>query len=260
MNPSAKHARSGGQGQPNLFLLAYPDDYGTAPTCHPLAFSTSPHVSPSFVISWFLKNKAAEPFVISRTLACSSFMVMASETLKHRPPPKDEPATAATTDAGSSTVPERTKDQKLALARRGLPSLAVAVAIPTVATATSISVAGTSVSAAWTPPVWAFHAGSLLMSGLLGLSSWLVWAKGGFHGRSEALPLYLVELVMELLWAPLLFGGGSSGLAMALCAAHVAVLFLLAQCFRHVNPVAADLIKPYLAWVSIVAVVKYLLL
>lgn len=179
---------------------------------------------------------------------------MASETLKHRPPPKDEPATA------DSTVPERTKDQKLALARRGLPSLAVAVAIPTIATATSLSVAGTSISAAWTPPVWAFHVGSLLVSGLLGLSAWLVWAKGGFHGRSEALPLYLAELVMELLWAPLLFGCGSAGVAMALSAAHVAVLFLLAQCFRHVNPVAADLIKPYLAWVSVVAVVKHLLL
>ncbi|XP_074563605.1 translocator protein homolog [Curcuma longa] len=182
---------------------------------------------------------------------------MASETLKHRPPPKDELATAT---AGS------TKDQKLALARRGLRSLAVAVAIPTVATAASISVAGTSISAAvaaspsGTRLMWAFHVGSLLMSGLLGLSAWLVWAKGGFHGRSEALPLYLAELVMELLWAPLLFGSRSAWPAMAVCAAHFVVLFLLAQSFRHVNPVAADLIKPYLAWVSFLAVVNYLLL
>ncbi|KAG6505323.1 translocator protein homolog [Zingiber officinale] len=179
---------------------------------------------------------------------------MASGTLKHRPPVKDELATAT---ADSSTVPEKTKDQKLALARRGLRSLAVAVAIPTVATAASISAAA---SPSRTLPVWAFHVGSLLVSGLLGLSAWLVWAKGGFHGRSEALPLYLAELVMELLWAPLLFGCGPSRSAMAVCAAHFVVLFLLGQCFSHVNPVAADLIKPYLAWVSFLAVVNFLLL
>ncbi|WOL03309.1 hypothetical protein Cni_G12029 [Canna indica] len=191
-------------------------------------------------------------------------MAMASPALKHRPPPKDEPADAdAGDDAAATSSSKSRKDQKLAMAKRGLRSLAVAVAIPAAATVASISLAGATLSPAkpsWTPPVWAFHMGSLFMSSLLGLSAWLVWADGGFHGRSEALPLYLAELVMALAWAPLLFSAGFTRPAMAVCMAHFVVLFLLSQSFRHVNPIAADLIKPYLAWVSFLAVFNYKLL
>lgn len=187
---------------------------------------------------------------------------MASQTLKHRP--KEEPTTTATTTATPSTTSHKyRKDQRLAMAKRGLRSLAVAVAIPAVGTAASISIAGATLAStkpSWSPPVWAFHLGSLLMSALLGFSSWLVWAEGGFHGRSEALPLYLSELFMSLMWAPLVFGAGFPRPGMAVCVAHFAVLFMLSQSYRQVNPIAADLIKPYLAWVSFLAVFNYKLL
>ncbi|RRT75430.1 hypothetical protein B296_00031234 [Ensete ventricosum] len=187
---------------------------------------------------------------------------MASQTLKHRP--KEEPTTTATTTATHTTCSHKyRKDQKLAMAKRGLRSLAVAVAIPAFGTAASISIAGATLVAtrpSWSPPVWTFHLGSLLMSALLGFSSWLVWAEGGFHGRSEALPLYLLELLLSLLWAPLVFSAGFPRPGMAVCAAHFAVLFMLSQSYRQVNPIAADLIKPYLAWVSFLVVFNYKLL
>ncbi|XP_073009384.1 translocator protein homolog [Typha latifolia] len=191
---------------------------------------------------------------------------MASEGLKHRA--KEEP-TATSAAAGSTTGTTATKNrkaQKLAMAKRGLRSLAVAVAIPVglaaiVAYATSVSAAYSGAARPfWRPPVWVFHLASLSTAALMGLAGWLVWADGGFHRRPTILGLFMAQLLLSLSWGPLVFGLGATRLGLADSVGLFAALFACSQCFHGLNPIAADLVKPCLAWASFLAVFNYKLL
>lgn len=94
----------------------------------------------------------------------------------------------------------------------------------------------------------------------MGLSAWLVWAEGVFHEEPEILGLYLIQLLLGLIWSPLVFGLGLVKIGLVVCVGLFVVMFICAQCFRTVNPIAGDLVKPCLAWVSFLAVFNYKLL
>nr|XP_010931641.1 translocator protein homolog [Elaeis guineensis] len=185
---------------------------------------------------------------------------MASQNLTHRP--RDEPA--ATTSTPSTTTTKNRKAQKMAIAKQGLRSLAVAIAIPFVLTTLSASASGTATTTAvskafWHPPVWAFHLASISTSCLMGLSAWLVWAEGGFHSQPTTLPLFLTQLLLGLAWGPLVFRLGATRVALVVCITLFGALFACSQSFHRVNPIAGDLVKPCLAWVSFLALFNYTL-
>ncbi|KAJ0980661.1 hypothetical protein J5N97_008916 [Dioscorea zingiberensis] len=165
---------------------------------------------------------------------------MATTELRHRPP--------ATTPTPSSTDTNKPRNsKKMAMARRGLKSLAIAISLP-LALTTTVLLCSTSSSSSphspkpfWHPPEWAFHLATASCSSLMGLSSWLAWAEGGFHRRPEALPLYLAQLVLGVAWGPLLFRTASPKAALVAAVALIAALAGCVRCFRRVNPIAADL-------------------
>ncbi|MQL93304.1 hypothetical protein Taro_025949 [Colocasia esculenta] len=180
---------------------------------------------------------------------------------------KDEPtpgsaAAAATTGDGGKNLRAR----KMAMAKRGLRSLSVALATPLCLTLLTTYLFGATRGYAavsrpfWRPPVWAFHLASLSSACLMGLSAWLVWADGGFRRQPAALPLYLTELALSLAWGPVVLGAGAMRLGLAVCMALFAALLGCSQLFRRVNPIAGDLVKPCLAWVCFLAVCNYKML
>ncbi|GAB4843754.1 hypothetical protein Ancab_013719 [Ancistrocladus abbreviatus] len=195
---------------------------------------------------------------------------MASSIPKQRV--KDESTTKTTstpTAADGSTVEaadwgdngKGRRDRRIAMAKRGLRSLCIAVAIPLSVTLLNIYFFGTSDGyrsmsskpPIWLPPLWALHATGLGSAFLMGLSSWLVWAEGGLHRDPSLMILYIAQLGLGLVWDPLVFRMGAywAGLLVALSA--FGSLLRCRRMFRRVNTIAGDLVMPCLAWAGFLA-------
>ncbi|GAB2300659.1 hypothetical protein Dimus_034693, partial [Dionaea muscipula] len=203
---------------------------------------------------------------------------MDSSNVKHRT--KDERATTADgVDAASTATATPTEDEdvqqkakrqsRIASAKRGLRSLSVAVAIPFCLTLANIYLFGNTRSAhgttsaptkSWAPPLLALHAACLASASLMGLSAWIVWAEGGFHRDPAVLVPYLCLLGLGLAWDPVVFWLGANWAGLAVAAAAAGAILRWSAVARRVNPMAADLIMPCLAWTGFLAFVNLKLL
>ncbi|KAK4482194.1 hypothetical protein RD792_009336 [Penstemon davidsonii] len=147
-------------------------------------------------------------------------------------------------------------------ARRGLRSLTLAVAFPLSLSVLDIFLFGSSnryrniEKPFYFPPLWALHLACLGNVFLSGLSAWLVWAEGGFHRKPTALALYLGQLMLSLVWYPVVFGAGAVRVGLVLCAALFGVVVGCSRIFKNMNPIAGDLVKPCLVWAVLLAVVN----
>lgn len=103
----------------------------------------------------------------------------------------------------------------------------------------------------WTPPNWAFGAVWSVLYTLIAVSGWLLWLR---RART-ALILYVVQLAVNAVWAPVFFGAYPliGGLALWIAVAIIVVLDLLVVAtIATAWPVsrwAALLLLPYLAWI-----------
>ncbi|XP_010269506.1 PREDICTED: translocator protein homolog [Nelumbo nucifera] len=188
---------------------------------------------------------------------------MASENVRQRI--RDEATESTDADNGDRTR----RDKKMAMAKRGLRSLTIAVAVPLSLAITNIYLFGSPdryrtlkkpSSSSWYPSIWALHLACLASTFLMGLSSWLVWADGGFHRGRSALPLYVAQLALCLSWDPLVFALGLSRIGLMVCIALFGVLVGCSRSFGQVNPTAGDLVKPCLLCAAFRMIVNYLLL
>ncbi|RZT10765.1 TspO and MBR related proteins [Duganella sp. CF402] len=98
----------------------------------------------------------------------------------------------------------------------------------------------------WAPPAWLFGPVWTLLYLMMAVAAWRV----ARAGRSPALIVYLVQLVLNALWSWLFFSWHMGAAAFA-C---IVVLWLLIAAtivlFRRIDGVAAALLLPYIAWVS----------
>ncbi|KAJ4768153.1 Translocator protein like [Rhynchospora pubera] len=167
------------------------------------------------------------------------------------------------TSADADATPPTNKDRKIAKAKRGLRTLAVALAIPVAFSAASACISGTTApsqpdsKSSLQLPILAFHLGNIATAALTSLAAWLFWAKGGFHRRPTDLLFYLVQLLLLLMWGPAVFRLGNARLGVAVAVAMSVSLFGCARCFRRVNPSAGDIVVPCLAWALFLAMFSY---
>lgn len=49
----------------------------------------------------------------------------------------------------------------------------------------------------------------------MGTASWLIYHQGGWQKQSIPLTVYAIQLLLNLSWPPLFFGGHKLGLALA---------------------------------------------
>ncbi|EXB40845.1 Translocator-like protein [Morus notabilis] len=195
---------------------------------------------------------------------------MDSQNLKQRTAAESANSAAVEeTTAGDDKIKTSKRSSKrgrarAALAKRGLRSLAVAVSVSVALTLLAVyfgssdSYKNTTVSKPpfWFPPLWALHFTSTASAFLMGLSAWLIWTEGGFHNSPTALYLYLAQLVLGLVWDPIVFGAGLSVAGLVICMGMLGALIGCYQAFKEVNPIASEVIKPCLAWAAFLVLVN----
>lgn len=109
----------------------------------------------------------------------------------------------------------------------------------------------------WQPPGFLFGGAWSVLYPLMGLASWLVWAEGGFAKHALPLTLYAVQLALNLAWPALFLSAQRLGAAFYdVLLLDVAVVATIVA-FKPVNDVAANLLKPYLAWILFATALNY---
>lgn len=109
----------------------------------------------------------------------------------------------------------------------------------------------------YNPPNWLFGLAWGILYPVMGLASWLVWMEGGFRTQAYPLAAYGVQLALNLLWPAIFFSAHKIGLALIDISALLVAVGVTAVLFKPVNPLAAYLLIPYLAWVAFATFLNY---
>jgi len=111
----------------------------------------------------------------------------------------------------------------------------------------------------WTPPNWAFPVVWTVLFCAIAVSGWLVWETAGVEAW-PALALFAAHLLVNSVWSFLFFGLKRLDWAMI----EVVMLWLMIAAvitaFAPISVTAALLLAPYLAWVSVAALLNLRLL
>lgn len=190
----------------------------------------------------------------------------AKQRIKDQPEPsiKDQPEPSP--DSSQKITSRSKRAKKVAMARKGLRSQGLAIGLPLLLTALTIYLFQLGqgydelVISAWYPPIWLIHLAALLSSSLMGLFAWLVWAEGGLRQPANAFPLFVTPLFLGLMWGPVVFVMGASRLGLVVGLVLVAALYGCLMGFREVNPIAADLVKPCIAWAVLLVIMSFALI
>jgi len=106
---------------------------------------------------------------------------------------------------------------------------------------------------AWAPPINWFAPVWTVLYALMGTSAWLVWHERYHRGRSAALAVYVLQLLLNAAWAPLFFGAKNIGAGLfVIVALWVAIAWTIRE-FAVVRAAAGWVLAPYLVWVSFAA-------
>ncbi|MDD2656135.1 MAG: tryptophan-rich sensory protein [Patescibacteria group bacterium] len=110
------------------------------------------------------------------------------------------------------------------------------------------------------PPNWVFGPVGTILFLMMGVAVYLVWTKKTmFHGKKkkEALQIYLLQLLLNVLWSALFFGILSPGLAFAeIIILWVSIAITIFK-FNKFSTLAAWLLVPYLLWVSFASILNF---
>ncbi len=111
---------------------------------------------------------------------------------------------------------------------------------------------------AFSPPNWIFGPVWLLLYTLMGISLYLVWNKG-FKKRENRTALYLfgTQLALNSLWSILFFGLKNPFYALLEIIVLWIMIALTIRAFSRISGRAAQLLVPYILWVSFAAVLNF---
>ncbi len=102
----------------------------------------------------------------------------------------------------------------------------------------------------WRPPNWLFGPAWAVLYALNAAAGWLVWREAGLAGAGRELALYVVSLGLNAGWSAVFFGLRRPDLAFAeLVLLWLSIAATIAA-FAPLQPTAAWLLAPYLAWVT----------
>ncbi|MCC4626114.1 tryptophan-rich sensory protein [Xanthomonas hortorum pv. cynarae] len=110
---------------------------------------------------------------------------------------------------------------------------------------------------AWAPPGWLFGPVWTALYGMMAVSVWLVWWRGGWSSARGALSLFVLQLGLNGLWSWLFFAWHMGAWAFVDIVALWVALVLTIVAFAKWQRVAAWLLVPYLLWVSFAAALNY---
>ncbi|MDB4665276.1 tryptophan-rich sensory protein [Verrucomicrobia bacterium] len=108
----------------------------------------------------------------------------------------------------------------------------------------------------WNPPGWIFGPVWGLLYTLMAVAAWLIWREGGWQKQRGPIGIFLWQLALNALWSPLFFGLQMPGIACAEILLLWGMIVATIRVFYPVNPRAAMLLVPYLAWVSFASILN----
>ncbi len=109
----------------------------------------------------------------------------------------------------------------------------------------------------WAPPAWVFGPVWTVLYTLMAVAAWLVWRSHGFRGAPLALGLFVMQLVVNAVWTWLFFTWRQGALAFAEILLLWVLILATIVAFYRFNRVAALLLVPYIAWVSLACALTY---
>ena len=110
---------------------------------------------------------------------------------------------------------------------------------------------------AFNPPGWVFAPVWTVLYFLMGLALWQIWRSEPSRGRSRAIAIFAVQLVLNALWSWLFFAWHQLALSFyEIVALDVAILATIVF-FSKVRNSAAWLLVPYLAWSCFASVLTF---
>lgn len=108
------------------------------------------------------------------------------------------------------------------------------------------------------PPGWLFPVVWTILYLLMGWASFRVLQSGAQPGeKRRALAGYGVQLALNFLWPILFFGLGWYGIALLELAVLWAAIAWTMGAFSRIDPLAGNLLLPYLLWVTFAAYLNF---
>ncbi|UVI38168.1 TspO/MBR family protein [Qipengyuania spongiae] len=92
---------------------------------------------------------------------------------------------------------------------------------------------------------------------LMGIAFALVCAAWGARGRTAAIALFLVQLVVNFAWTPVFFGAFQITGGLVVIAVLAVLVIATTAMFWKIRTLAGLLMLPYLAWVLFAMVLNY---
>lgn len=102
----------------------------------------------------------------------------------------------------------------------------------------------------WNPPDWLFPVAWLVLYLMIAIAGWRVWQRADGAVLAVAMAAYLSQMVLNGAWSAIFFGMKRIRLALAELGALWLAIAATMVLFYPVDPTAAWLMAPYLAWVS----------
>ena len=110
----------------------------------------------------------------------------------------------------------------------------------------------------WTPPDWVFPVVWTTLYAMMGTAAWLVWrASRTEGGGAYPLTLFLIQLVLNAAWTPFFFAAHELLVALIVILALWIAIAMTISAFRKVSKLAAVLLVPYLAWVTLATALNH---
>jgi len=105
------------------------------------------------------------------------------------------------------------------------------------------------------PPDWLFGPVWSALYAMIAVAGWRLWRRGGPASRL-ALAAWYLQLLLNLVWSFLFFGGRMIGAALVEIVVLLAAIAATIVLAWRVERAAAWLLAPYLAWVAFAAVLN----
>jgi tryptophan-rich sensory protein len=108
----------------------------------------------------------------------------------------------------------------------------------------------------WTPPDAVFAPVWTALYAAMAIAAWRVWRRGGWQAHRGALALFAGQLAVNFAWSFIFFGARQIGWALAdILALWILVAWTIRR-FAAIDPPAAWLLAPYVAWVTFAALLN----
>lgn len=115
----------------------------------------------------------------------------------------------------------------------------------------------TVIQPALSPPMFLFPIVWGILFALMGISAARISLSPESKSRDLGLNLFVAQLVVNFFWSPIFFNAQAFGLAFGWLMLLWVLVLTMILVFRKVDPLAAWLQLPYLAWLTFAAYLSY---